>query len=239
MRRCWSLIAPWLLASVTATAVAASDSPPPAQRSIVTVDASSPVPRPPVPYDFLDATVDSLWRAHEAIVAIHSAGDSDADRTVAALEHGVAEVAVASRRLRAFATDPYKPFSDALVSAFEDIETALRLKLRMREQLTTASDDRRARVDRSLDDAEALYEEGSAALGNAVGVAIGSAVIPDPRDPGGRAALLLSPDEWTALVGSLTSRFGALADGRNEATGPKQAAAVMLNVLGQNWRLAK
>ncbi len=209
---------------------------------MVTVAVHAQSVTQPTSYEFLQAVIESLSQAHDAITAINAQKNDDFFGKMVALKNANIEFNVASRRLQPFVTtgsENEKAASDGIVSAFGIMRDSLAIQITTYEKLNVATSSEQVLSLRApMSDAAVKYQQSSKILLDAAGIAVASAAVADPKDVN-HIALMMSADEKLALIKTLKSRFGGKLGMTNGDTGPMSAAKVVLNALDQDWRLTK
>ncbi|HTK30642.1 MAG TPA: hypothetical protein VL332_01660 [Candidatus Saccharimonadaceae bacterium] len=207
---------------------------------------SAPVARAPeaTPYEFLDTVLKSLARAQTGIKMVEDAStQSDLVDLMTANQNASIALRMAENELRPFAASQDSTRRDAveaILNGYEMIGNSLDLQLRGYEKIDSArTADALLGMRKMVSDGRVAYQQGSAVLIDAAGLALGSAIVPSPGDSSQHIALNLSASEKAQLLAATDSLFGADVQTVGDASGPLAAAMVMRKWLDQEWRLAR
>jgi len=192
--------------------------------------------------EYVETVIRALSQAHDALAAVNAESSENILGKMTALKMGKIELDSAARSLAPFTTDRNenrKTASETLVTAFGMVVKSLDMQVSLYERLDGASSEDDLKGMRSvISDAAVMYKQASKLMLTAASVVVASAVVPDPADPDNHIALAMTAADKAALLKMLKTGFGGTLVNTIGDTGPATAAKLMLEGIGQDWRLA-
>jgi hypothetical protein len=196
-------------------------------------------------YDFLDAVADSLARSYLAFKLVNDkANDPSFVERMTANKNASIELQIAQGRLDPFKSEKNEKVREAVAAitdAYGYMRKSLATSLAVLEKLEAAkSEEDLSGLRGKISDAKVIYQQASRVLVDAVTLAFGSAIIPDPKDPKNHVVLNITADEKGRLLKAIESRFGPeLQKESPDDTGPLQAGRLLAKYLKKDWKLAE
>jgi hypothetical protein len=196
-------------------------------------------------FHFLTSVVDNLARSHGALSMTSetlTSGASPVDQ-MTAIKNADIELVVATKQIEEFlssANENARDAADGIVKAYAVIRQSFSLWLSGLERLLAVkSEDDLVEIRRRISDAKVSYQQASLMLNETMTLALGSCLIPDPKDSN-HMALDMTTSERAQLLKQLDARFGPRLRGQKSEkdTGSLEAARTLRGLLAQKWKLA-
>jgi hypothetical protein len=195
-------------------------------------------------YQLLDALIETLARSSSALDDVNARSQATLVDRMTSVQNAKIELDVVKRYIQPFSSAENENTAAAIagtLGAYTAMQKSLAMTLALYEKLDAAkSEEDLVGMRRQISDAKVLYQQSSKMLIEATTLAFASIVVPDPKDPKDHVALPITAEQKLQLLGKLRSRFGSRLSSKKEEddTGPLQAARVLFNALGKDWRLA-